>query len=237
MRCYDVGLGREPDADGFRYWWNSLNNGEACGAQVGFGFIFSQEYTEKNKTQDEYLIDLYHMFFDREPDVDGYNYWMEKMNDGESRELIFTGFANSVEFNNLCNDYGVVSGWFVPGVLNSQQGGVNCFVARLYRICLGRLPDYEGQAYWVQKLISNELSGSTCAYGFVFSQEFMNKNLSNEEFVGYMYLAFFNREADQDGFDYWVNQMEAGMTQVDVFEGFTGSAEFANLCANYGITV
>ena len=234
-RCYDVALGREADEGGYNYWVDNLNNGQACGAQVGYGFIFSQEYMNKNRSNEEFVTDLYSMYFDRKPDTDGFNYWLDKLNSGSDRETVFAGFANSLEFYNLCTKYGVTQGVYLEGVDNTQQGGINCFVARLYKVCFNRLPDMGGQGGWVLKLYNGEVSGTSAAYGFVFSPEFIGKEPTNEEFVNYMYSAFFGREADEGGFTAWVETLNNGGSYEDVFNGFTGSAEFFNLCASYGI--
>ncbi|MCQ2534539.1 MAG: DUF4214 domain-containing protein [Clostridia bacterium] len=234
-RCYNVALGREPDEGGFNYWVDNLNNGSACGAQVGYGFIFSQEYINKNRTNEEFVTDLYSMYFGRTPDSEGFKYWVDKLNAGEDRENIFAGFANSLEFYNLCTKYGVVQGLYIVGVPNDIQGGVNCFVARMYSVCLNRLPDMEGQSGWVLKLMNGEVTGTSLSYGFVFSPEFIGNNPSKGEFVACMYRAFFGREPDQDGFNSWVSVLAFGGSYEDVFNGFTGSLEFANLCNSYGI--
>ncbi|MCQ2533797.1 MAG: DUF4214 domain-containing protein [Clostridia bacterium] len=234
-RCYSVALGRSADEAGYNYWVDNLNNGQACGAQVGYGFIFSQEYINKNRSDKEFVTDMYAMYFGREADADGFNYWVSLLESGLTREDIMAGFANSEEFYNLCNKYGVVCGTYLVGVPNDVQGGVNCFVARLYKVCLNRLPDMGGQAGWVLKLMNGEVSGTSAAYGFVFSPEFIGKNPSNEDFVNYMYAAFFGREADEAGFNAWVDVLNGGGSYEDVFNGFTGSAEFFNLCASYGI--
>ncbi len=234
-RCYDVALGREPDEGGYDYWCSQLKDGKNCGAQVGYGFIFSGEYIAKNTDNEQFLKDLYSMYFGREPDEAGFEYWLNLLNSGMAREEVFAGFANSLEFHMLCSDYGVVSGYFVPGILNEQQGGVNCFVARLYNVCLNRLPDLEGQALWVLQLLNGQASGSTVAFGFVFSPEFVNNNYDNGTYVELLYKAFFNREADEGGYNAWVDQLNAGMSREEVFAGFSNSAEFINLCASYGI--
>ena len=234
-RCYSVALGRDADEGGYNYWLDALNNGEICGAQAGYGFIFSGEYANKETTNDEFVTDLYSMYFGRTPDEGGFNYWVGLLNSGASREEIFAGFANSTEFDNLCSDYGVVTGAYLVGVPNDQQGGVNAFVARLYNICLTRKPDMAGQSGWAEKLIAGEVTGTTCSYGFVFSPEFIGKEPSNEEFVACMYRAFFGREPDMEGFTAWVQNLIDGASYEDVFDGFSGSAEFANLCASYGI--
>ena len=33
--------------------------------------------------------------------------WLNTLNSGHSREFVFNGFANSVEFSNLCDTYGI----------------------------------------------------------------------------------------------------------------------------------
>lgn len=237
-RCYRVALQREPEQEGYDYWVSSLNNGAACGAQVGYGFIFSGEYFNRNRSNDEYVSDLYAMYFDREPDSEGYKYWVDMLEAGTAREVVFAGFANSIEFYNLCLKYNVTCGYYIVNMDLEQQGGINCFIARLYKVCLNRLPDQGGQNGWVLKLINGEVGGSTAAYGFIFSPEFIGMNLDNTTFVKYMYKAFFGREADEEGLNYWVNCLETGIaSREDVFAGFSGSAEFADLCIRYGITV
>ena len=61
------------------------------GAQVGYGFIFSQEYFNQKRTDDEFVLDLYQMFFDRTPDTDGYNNWVNKLRNGTTREEDYKG--------------------------------------------------------------------------------------------------------------------------------------------------
>ncbi|MCQ2483558.1 MAG: DUF4214 domain-containing protein [Clostridia bacterium] len=235
-RCYEVALGREADEEGYYYWVNNLNTGLACGAQVGYGFIFSNEYLNKATTNEQFVNDMYAMYFGREADEEGFKYWKDQLDNGTDRENVMAGFANSLEFFNLCEKYGVVCGTYLVGVPNTQQGGVNCFVARLYKVCLNRLPDMGGQAGWVLKLNKGEVSGTTCAYGFVFSAEFIELNLDNTDYVKYMYKAFFGRDADDAGLNYWVSQLNGcTASREDVFAGFSGSPEFINLCASYGI--
>ena len=235
-RCYSVALGRSADEAGYNYWLDCLNDGFICGAQAGYGFIFSDEYKAKETTNEQFVNDLYSMYFGRVADEAGFKYWVDLLdNEIFDREEVFAGFANSTEFDNLCGDYGVVTGSYIVGVSNDQQGGVNSFVARLYNICLNRRPDIGGQSGWVDKLIGGEVTGTTCAYGFVFSPEFIGQEPTNEEFVAYMYRAFFGREPDLEGFTSWVMMLYEGASYEDVFAGFSGSAEFANLCGSYGI--
>ena len=117
----------------------------------------------------------------------------------------------------------------------TNDKGIKEFVTRLYEVCLNRKPDKAGLNDWVNKL-KNGMTGAEVAHGFVFSKEFKKKNLTDSEFVTYMYKAFFDRKPDSEGKKYWVNKLKQGATKGEVFDGFTHSAEFKKLCKKYGIT-
>ena len=114
-------------------------------------------------------------------------------------------------------------------------GGVEGFVTRLYEICLDRAPDTDGLNNWVSNLRSGAISGSQAARGFIFSNEFTSRNLDNDTYVIYLYRAFFGREADPAGLGYWTDKLANGSSRELVFNGFTGSDEWAQICASYGI--
>ena len=74
------------------------------------------------------------------------------------------------------------------------------------------------------------------ANGFIYSREFINKNTTNNEYLTILYKAFFNRDADQAGFDLWIAELNSGRDRGYVLNGFLGSQEFIKLCEDYGIT-
>ena len=98
--------------------------------------------------------------------------------------------------------------------------GVDAFVAQLYRVCLGREPDAVGLADWSNKLTSKQIDGVSAAYGFVFSPEFISKNLCNEDYVKQLYSAFLGRKPDAVGLADWVSQLANGTTREEIFNGF-----------------
>lgn len=120
-------------------------------------------------------------------------------------------------------------------VAGASRNTIDGFVDRLYSNTLNRAADEAGRAYWVELLSSKKCSGSEAANGFFSSQEFVNQNLNNEQFVTTLYTVFFGRTPDQAGLTYWVNQLNGGMTRAQVISGFTGSAEWAGICNQYGI--
>ena len=251
-RLYNICLERDPDAGGLQGWVNSLMSGTS-GADTAYGFLFSPEFIARNLCDDCYVTSLYQCFLGREPDAAGREGWVNALAGGQTRGSVFNGFVGSQEFTAICASYGIVRGtgdWSAVSVdvngVCSECGGngstsasidavaIKEFVTRLYNVCLDRQPDAGGLQSWVNALQSGT-TGVDTAYGFIFSQEFINKNLCTEHFVEYMYEAFFNRNADTAGKASWVDALNGGASRGYVVSGFAGSQEFASLCASYGI--
>ena len=130
---------------------------------------------------------------------------------------------------------------FGAGIRSNQVNadtteGVEGFVTRLYEICLEREPDQGGFNNWVNSLTSGRVSGSQAARGFLFSNEFQRRNLDNRTFVVTLYRTMFGREADDTGLSAWTESLNSGSTREQVFNGFVGSSEWAQICASYGIS-
>lgn len=117
----------------------------------------------------------------------------------------------------------------------SKNAKIEAFVDRLYTKVLQREYDDSGLKYWVDELVSGAQSGAEVAGGFFFSPEFKQRNLSNQEYVRMLYQVMMNRTADQNGLDYWLGLMDNGFGRAGVFREFVASAEFHNICENYGI--
>lgn len=236
-RCYEVSLGRTGDAEGINYWINEINSKKRTGVDVVYNFIFSKEYEARNRSNTEFVTDLYTMFMGRTPDQDGYNYWCGQMEAGKSRKDIFTGFANSKEFYETCTNYGVTAGYYTDETDGGRLSALNLFVGRMYETTLGRLGDQEGQNYWTKGLMNGELTGTDCAIQFINSKEFVNLKLSNEDYVDKLYAAFMGRTPDAEGKNHWIKLLNEGdMTRDEVFACFANSAEFKGICQTYGIT-
>ncbi len=120
-------------------------------------------------------------------------------------------------------------------VPTQQTKMIRAFVGRLYSEILGREADEGGLTAWTNQLIKGNETGVSAAYGFVFSAEFLEKNLCNEDYVKQLYKAFLGREADAGGLAAWVSVLESGRSREHVFNGFALSVEFAGLCETYEI--
>jgi hypothetical protein len=117
----------------------------------------------------------------------------------------------------------------------ADKSAVEAFVTRFYQLCLDRNPDSNGLDDWVTSLLDGTQTGSDVADGFVFSNEFIAKNLSNEDFLRVLYKAFFNRNADNNGWNLWLSALTSGSSRKEVLDGFIFADEFAALCDQFGI--
>ena len=117
----------------------------------------------------------------------------------------------------------------------AREMTIRHFVERIYLIALNRSYDVTGRDYWVDQITNKDASGSAIARGFFNSQEFIARELDNEEFVNILYRVFFDREPDTQGFANWINALENGATRSEVINGFTGSTEWTSMCARFGI--
>ena len=236
-RLYNVAMSREADESGFRDWNGKLQRREQSAAEVARGFIFSKEFMNRCYNDVQYVKILYRTMFGREADEGGLNDWLSKLENGMSREYVFRGFAESQEFSNLCDSYGVIRGSITLSAYRDQNVGATGFIARLYTKMLGRGFDEEGLEYWCRKYLTGENTIEEVAtVGFLHSQELDNLDLSDTEFVTRMYRTFLNREPDEAGLADWVNRLETGReTRDSLVYGFTLSKEFGNIKASYGL--
>ncbi len=239
-RMYSIILDRTPDS-GSQTWIDGLKNGAYTGASVAEGFIMSNEFLNKNISNEEFVKIMYRAFFGREADSSGLATWKGSLDEGYMKKFVFAGFANSDEFKALCDTYGIECGVInltlaekTPN-LSEQDFNIWQFVERLYSEVMGRNPDQTGMDTWVGVLKAGTYTGAQVAEGFILSNEFLNKDMTNDEFVKIMYRAFFNRDADSAGFETWTNALETGWTKEAVFAGFANSDEFGRICDEYGI--
>lgn len=154
---------------------------------------------------------------------------------------LVTGGTNAVQdraviyrWENIV-DTPVTDGRIAEYQQNQSLHEVQAFIDRLYDTVLGRDADPDGRNNWIDRLHAGVLSGADVARGFVFSPEFTGRGTSNEDFVTVLYEAFFDRAPDARGFARWTGDLEDGLSRMEVLQGFTGSPQFSNLSASFGI--
>lgn len=231
-RMYTVVLDREAEEGGLNNWTNWLLSHEVDGAGIAEGFILSNEFKVQQLSDSDYLDVLYSTFFDREADEDGKNTWISLLKQGASREYVLAGFVNSVEFDSLCTAYGIDRGTMK---VTGTSTGIRGFVERMYTTALERDADVSGMNTWTAQITTGTMTAEQVAKSFFFADEFVNRGLSNEDYVETLYATFMDRESDVDGKTMWVNLLNNGMSRTEVLEGFSRSTEFTNILASFGL--
>lgn len=118
--------------------------------------------------------------------------------------------------------------------------GIDGFLTRMYAIALNRVPDSVGINDWKSKLANHTQTGSSVAYGFIFSNEFttMAAKMTPREYIEKHYNLFFGRDSDEDGMRTWLSVANGSLTletRQAIFEGFANSTEFRTICRSFGV--
>ncbi len=116
---------------------------------------------------------------------------------------------------------------FADGALAFDLDGNAGQTYRLYQAAFDRTPDTAGLSDWIRGM-DGGMSLQKVAAGFISSAEFQHlygASPSATQFVNLLYSNVLNRVPDQAGYDYWLGQMQGGMSRELVLIGFSESAE------------
>ncbi len=106
-RLYTTALERASERAGLEEWSVRITNGVNTPEEVAKFFFLSEEYVNKHTTNDKYVETLYLTFMDRDSESSGKAYWVAELEKGMSREAVLEGFANSKEFQEIMDRYGL----------------------------------------------------------------------------------------------------------------------------------
>ncbi|MEM9565664.1 MAG: polysaccharide deacetylase family protein [Actinomycetota bacterium] len=97
-RLYLAYFGRLPDADGWEYWNREFSTGASMG-QISDSFAVSAEFTRTSvMTDEEFVTHIYRMVLDRQPDEEGFAYWLDQLAGGLDRGDLVLYFSDGTEF-------------------------------------------------------------------------------------------------------------------------------------------
>ena len=227
--CYSNILDRKPDLEGKRYWIGSLKKGLTATDVVKY-FFESEEFENKKLSNQEFVEKAYKTVLGRTPDRTGKKYWLEKLNEGLSKELIIYEFVFSKEFAEFCDKCNVTN-----YSINDQ---LEAFLERLYLIVLERKADPKGKEDWKKFLLEKKLTASTLVKEFFKSEEFKSKNINDEEFVKRAYRAILAREPEKSGEEYWTSLLkDKKLSREEILDKFLSSPEFKALVQKYQISL
>lgn len=163
--AYRDTLGREPDAEGAKYWTNQLETGAVKLDDFDKAF--------KAGGYEDEVQDAYRTYLGRDPDAEGRKYWVDQLETGAvqpddfKQSFLSGGYEDDVRDayrTYLGRDPDAEGGAYWLNQLQSQaikpedfkkaflDGGYEDEVYSAYRNYLGRDPDAEGKAYWLNQL-------------------------------------------------------------------------------------
>lgn len=156
----------------------------------------------------DFVAQQYRDLLGREADAAGLNSWVSQLNAGTVRRMQIV--QSLLDSNESKGRYG-------PAV-------------RLYAAYFLRQPDYAGLMYWLGKMYPTSGTSSSLAQvsqAFAQSTEFVNRygSLSNEGFVNLVYQNVLGRQPEALGHDYWIGQLNFGLSRGELMIGFSESTE------------
>ena len=152
---------------------------------------------------------LYQAYFDRQPDAGGLAFWVSRLGDDLSLLEMAEQFEQSPEFETTY------------GELSHRE-----FIDLIYTNVLDRAPDGAGFEFWVEQLEGGLRSRSEVMIGFSESEEFVSSQSVNPDQIRRLYRAYFLRDADTGGLNFWLDRHVAGMTLAEISALFEQSPEF-----------
>lgn len=225
-RLYGATLGRAPDSGGLKGWAGEIESGRLTLRQATDGFTSSAEFQNKYGNVDNagFVDLLYENVLGRDPDLEGFQYWLDAIASGMNRSEVVLNFSESAE-NIQRTQASVEQGLW----LRDDQAAI---VARLYDSTFDRLPDASGLTYWTNDIKAGA-SLQQVASGFIGSTEFQTQYgaLDDTAFVQQLYRNVLDREGEASGVETWKGALQSGMSRSDVVLGFSESAEHQNKLA------
>ncbi|WP_335948625.1 DUF4214 domain-containing protein [Salipiger bermudensis] len=227
-RLYLATLAREADATGYNNWTEALAMESRTLLEVANGFVASAEFQATYGALDNpaFVTLLYNNVLDRDPDAQGLDNWVTKLDAGMSRAQVVLGFSQSSEF--IAETSSAANAFET----SHSQAAWGDDVYRLYVTTLDREPDVTGYINWTGRLAAGAELTSVID-GYVRSPEFQATygDLDNSAFVTLLYNNVLDRDPDANGLDTWVNRLEEGWTRAEVVRGFSQSTEFVEKTA------
>lgn len=236
-RMYKLVLAREPEQDGLQHWVNKLEAGTATLSMLADDFFRSPEFTMQNHSDADFLQIAYNAILDRSPDTAGYAQWYKYLQAGVPQRAVINMFVGSDEFSQLCLQFDKQPGANNALESKDQNADITYYVQTLYINTYSRQADTIGLNAQTNALLTKEVSGAQINSNFLSSPEYEAKNASDDEFLTALYLTMLNRPIDEGGRDCYKNVFNIGYSRAYVANEISKSAEFANLCARYGIEV
>ncbi len=192
-QAYQDVLGRSPDAGGLKFWSDLINSGTPPDVLLS-ELVGSEEFGGTVAP----VARLYYSVFDRAPDLEGLRFWVSQRRSGATLDQLAEAFIDSDEFEALSN-----------ATTDSEV------IEAVYARVLGRQPDAEGLAYWLDLVSTGQLSVPGFVVAVSESAEHQNRRNSLVTTTT-VYVGLLQRLPDPEGVAYWSGLIDQGLA-LDVF--------------------
>ena len=233
-RMYSVFLGRKGEEAGLNAWCTAFANKTIDGAHFAYQLSRAQEFINRNLDDTAYINVLYNAAFGRNADDAGLAAWLLTLDHGMSRDYVLWGIINSIEFSNVCRQYGVTQGKYEVTQPRDLYPLVTQYVNNLYTSLLGRRGNETELNENVNKLRSGK-TGAALTQEIAASAEFMARGLSDSDCVNVFHLALFGRAASAAELANYTQYLILNSREA-LLAVLGGSAEFAAYCQKLSIT-
>lgn len=203
MQQYIDILGREAGEGGLNFYANKLNTGASTRADLVNEFVFSDEFQDKIAP----ITRIYQAVFLRNPNTSGLTFWVNQKIYGVSMFDISKEMTKTEEFNAKY------------GELSNED-----FVKQIYRNVQGREGAVDGVNFWTNAL-NNGASRGEVMLEFSESSEFKTKTLSGVRVIAF-YYSLLRRAPAQDGYEFWRQKLDWGVSPISLIDGFLSSSEY-----------
>jgi RHS repeat-associated protein len=199
----------------------------AAAKSAARGLFESAEYAARNRTNTQYVTDLYNAYLQRAPDTSGLNFWVQDaQNNGRAHTL--ASFEASTEFAALAEAiYGAA-----PGGDNQR---VDHFVDEFYLGAYNRFPTTAERSQQGQRLnnaasagLSQVVAEARLMGAEIFQATNYNSTHTDSQYVTDLYEAFLQRAPDGPGLGFWVGKVQSE-GRASALVGFQNSIEFGEL--------
>ena len=168
---------------------------------------FNAAVKELQEQTGNVVISIYIAVLGRDPDFNGWIFWLSNLRGGVPPNAMVQQFINSPEFDSTY------------GSLNNTQ-----FVQLVYQNVLGRPAEPGGLAFWVGRLDAGMPRGDVM-YAFSSSLEFQAR-IRNRSLADLLYLGFLRRSPEPAGQAFWLNELNNGLQGANAIDPFINSVEY-----------
>lgn len=196
-------LSRPADPAGLTYWADQLRSGQPP-AEVVEDLLLSPEFAGTTAP----VVRLYWSIFDRQPDLGGLRFWVNRRQGGQSLTSMADEMLAAAEFQQL-----------------SAASSTSDIVAAVFGRSLGRTPDREGLAFWIEEIEAGRHTLASFVATVSESQEHQALRRGDVT-TTLVFLGLLQRTPDSQGLGFWSDQIEDGASIGGVIESVMGAPEY-----------